>query len=303
MKNPLVSVRILTYNSSKYISDTLDSVYNQTYQNIELIISDDCSTDSTVEICKAWLENHAKRFANVKFLTTPVNTGVCANSKRSLEATTGDWIKGLGGDDCLCPEAIERFVKFVQKEKCQICVAKIGYIDEDGKPITIRHGVTHTSYLSYTKLSYKEQFNVCKLRVFVPGPSLFYSRKIYQITGGPDARYGTSDEWSFLYKVFKNGFKIYGFDDTLIFYRVRKSSITHGNNQNKIASYVKNNELFYKEVIRPDLVDNKEYLLLFHHLISRLQRNKSLKFLNLLDPFWYKYSFMYSFQSRFRKIE
>lgn len=301
MKKPLVSVRILTYNSSKYIIDTLESVYDQTYQNIELIISDDCSTDNTVEICNAWLVNHANRFAKVIFLTSPVNTGVCANSKRSLDASTGDWIKGLGGDDCLSPEAIERFVDYVHKENCQICAAKIGYINEDGTQITIWHGVTHASYLSYTKLSYKEQFNICKLKVFVPGPSLFYSRYIYKITGGPDAKYGTSDEWSFLYKVLKNGFKIYGVDDTLIYYRVRESSITHGVNQRQIASYIKYNDLFYREVIRPDLVSNKELLLLFHHLIARLQRHRILKFLNLFDPFWYKYSFRYSMQSRFRR--
>ncbi|MDR0890977.1 MAG: glycosyltransferase [Endomicrobium sp.] len=50
--NPLVSVCVITYNSSKYVLETLESIKTQTYQNIELIVSDDCSTDDTVEVCE-----------------------------------------------------------------------------------------------------------------------------------------------------------------------------------------------------------------------------------------------------------
>ena len=52
---PLVSVVVITYNSAKFVIETLESVKSQTYKNIELIISDDCSTDDTVERCRLWL--------------------------------------------------------------------------------------------------------------------------------------------------------------------------------------------------------------------------------------------------------
>jgi alpha-1,3-rhamnosyltransferase len=54
-QKPLVSVVIITYNSSKYVLETLESAKAQTYQNIELIVSDDCSTDDTVEKCREWI--------------------------------------------------------------------------------------------------------------------------------------------------------------------------------------------------------------------------------------------------------
>ncbi len=54
--NPLVSIIVITYNSSKYVLETLESAKAQTYQNIELIVSDDGSTDNTIEICKIWIE-------------------------------------------------------------------------------------------------------------------------------------------------------------------------------------------------------------------------------------------------------
>jgi len=149
---PLVSVRVLTYNSSKYIAETLDSVYRQTYDNIELVISDDCSKDDTVEICREWLDTHKSRFSQVVFLTSPVNTGVCANSKRSMDATTGEWIKGLGGDDLLIPNAIEDYLTFAVANNCDICASRMGYIDEYGNDFQVKHGVTHEKYMDYIKL-------------------------------------------------------------------------------------------------------------------------------------------------------
>lgn len=55
MYNPLVSVIVITYNSAKYVLETLESIRVQSYQNIELIISDDCSKDNTIDICRNWI--------------------------------------------------------------------------------------------------------------------------------------------------------------------------------------------------------------------------------------------------------
>jgi alpha-1,3-rhamnosyltransferase len=85
-EQPLVSVRVITYNSSKTVIETLDSIYNQTYPNIELIISDDCSKDDTVAICREWVNQHKERFARTEILTVPQNTGVSANINRSEKA-------------------------------------------------------------------------------------------------------------------------------------------------------------------------------------------------------------------------
>ena len=59
--NPLVSVVVITYNSCKYVRETLESAKMQTYRNIELIVTDDGSTDATVDICRKWLEANGDR--------------------------------------------------------------------------------------------------------------------------------------------------------------------------------------------------------------------------------------------------
>lgn len=58
--NPLISIVVITYNSAKYVKETLDSVLKQTYDNIELIISDDCSTDNTRTIITQWIDNNLR---------------------------------------------------------------------------------------------------------------------------------------------------------------------------------------------------------------------------------------------------
>lgn len=296
---PLVSVRILTYNSSKYIEETLDSVYHQTYNNIELIVSDDCSKDDTVRIVSEWIERHGGRFAKVVFLTSQVNTGVCANSRRSLEAVSGDWIKGLGGDDLLTPDAIEKYLLFVQENNCEICAARMGYINDNSQEIAIRHGTTHVNYMDYLSRSYKKQYRLCKQMIIVPGPVLFYSRKVLQTTGLPDGRFGAADEWSFLYKVLKGGFRIFGLDDVLVKYRVRDGSLTHLGQPNKSPYYRECNLMFLEQVIMPDLRRNREWLLLWHSSVQcKVWKDENKKLLNLIDPIWYANDAWYSIKAR-----
>jgi glycosyltransferase involved in cell wall biosynthesis len=111
----LVSVPVITYNSSKYVLETLESIKAQTYQNIELIISDDCSTDNTVEICRKWIEENKSRFVRTELITSDVNTGVSANGNRGRNACRGEWIKSIAGDDLLMPNCIESYVNYVKQ--------------------------------------------------------------------------------------------------------------------------------------------------------------------------------------------
>ena len=99
--NPLVSIIVITYNSSKYVLETLESAKAQTYQNIELIVSDDCSTDNTVEICHNWIEQNKERFVRTELITVEKNTGIAPNCNRGVKAAKGEWVKLIAGDDVL----------------------------------------------------------------------------------------------------------------------------------------------------------------------------------------------------------
>ena len=109
---PLVSIIVITYNSSKYLIETLESAKAQTYQNIELIISDDASQDDTVEICEKWIAVNGEQFVRTELVTATMNTGIAPNCNRGVNASKGEWVKLIAGDDILCDNCIESNVIF-----------------------------------------------------------------------------------------------------------------------------------------------------------------------------------------------
>ena len=114
METPLVTVSVITYNSSDTIIETLDSIYSQSYPRIELIVSDDCSTDDTIDICKRWLLIYGDRFESFRLLQSEKNTGVTANCNRAISGVQGEYLKLLAGDDLLVPEALVEYVNYIQ---------------------------------------------------------------------------------------------------------------------------------------------------------------------------------------------
>jgi len=111
---PLISVIISAFNSSPFIEETLDSVRNQTWAGLELIVSDDCSNDNTVDICRNWIRDHKSRFVRTELITSDQNTGVAGNANRGIRAAQGEWIKFLGADDTLKPTCIEDNMTWIE---------------------------------------------------------------------------------------------------------------------------------------------------------------------------------------------
>lgn len=113
MGKPLVTVSIITYNSSKTVLETLNSIYYQSYPRIELVISDDCSKDDTIDICNRWILEHYSRFESYKIIESDKNTGVTANCNRAINDTKGEFLKIVAADDLLLPEALTEYVDYM----------------------------------------------------------------------------------------------------------------------------------------------------------------------------------------------
>ncbi|CAG8871249.1 hypothetical protein PS627_04368 [Pseudomonas fluorescens] len=105
---PKVSVMIITYNQEHLIGETIDSVISQNYQNLEVVVADDASTDGTQAVIKAYQEKYPEL---VKPVLNPVNLGITGNSNAAFFACTGDLVAVLGGDDLFLPGKIASQVK------------------------------------------------------------------------------------------------------------------------------------------------------------------------------------------------
>lgn len=119
MFEPKVSILIPCYNQEDVITQTVLSALNQTYENIEVIVSDDASTDETPNLL---IELQKKFPDKLKILLNDTNVGVTQNHTRGLFECSGEFITFLDGDDIFLPEKIKKQVAFIQKRpSCTIC--------------------------------------------------------------------------------------------------------------------------------------------------------------------------------------
>jgi glycosyltransferase involved in cell wall biosynthesis len=111
MNEPLVSVLMTAYNREKYIAEAIESVLASTLKNFELIIVDDCSTDSTVEICRRYAKNDTR----IKIFVNESNLGQFLNRNKAAAYAKAEYIKYLDSDDLIFQDALEKMVFTMQK--------------------------------------------------------------------------------------------------------------------------------------------------------------------------------------------
>lgn len=129
----LVSIITPNYNCAKFISETIRSVQAQTYQNWELIIIDDCSTDNTLEVVKPFLE----RDTRVRYICNPVNSGAAITRNRGLREARGRWIAFLDSDDLWMSEKLEKQIEFMLKNNHAFSYHEYVEISEEGNELGV----------------------------------------------------------------------------------------------------------------------------------------------------------------------
>ena len=224
---PLVSVPVVTYNSAKYVLETLESIKAQTYQNIELIISDDCSSDNTVELCQKWVDLNKDRFVRTEIITSLVNTGVSANCNRSKNACQGEWIKGIAGDDLLMPDCVENLVNYVNEHPETICV--FGRIEAFGESEDRNKYFTEKVF-DYTFFDLDINGQLERL-VFgencVPASTCFSNPKRLQELGiTNDERIPLLEDWPKWINILKKGVRLQMVDKIVVKYRIHEGSLS-----------------------------------------------------------------------------
>jgi glycosyltransferase involved in cell wall biosynthesis len=117
----LVSIAMTTYNCEAFLGSAIKSILDQTYPNIEIIISDDASTDATVKIAQNIANQHPDK---IKILTSEKNQGANENWFKCTGACSGKYVLGLAGDDELLPNVIEDQIKILENDpNIAICYA------------------------------------------------------------------------------------------------------------------------------------------------------------------------------------
>lgn len=208
--NNLVSVIMPSYNTAKYIEASINSVIAQTYENWELIIVDDCSTDNTAEIIAGIHDDRIRYFRNDK------NSGAAISRNKALREAKGEWIAFLDSDDLWMPEKLEHQLRFMKEKHCTFsCAGRIN-IAEDGKELGQRE-------YSPRCVGIAGMYAYCwpaALTVMYHAPTVG-SVQIADLK--------KNNDYALWLKVIKKCKYCYYFDEVLGKYRVRKGSLSHGN--------------------------------------------------------------------------
>jgi glycosyltransferase involved in cell wall biosynthesis len=220
---PLVSVAVTTYNGERFLREQLDSIHNQTYNNIEVVVTDDCSIDGTTRI----LEQYKKRY-NLRFYVNERNLGYVRNFERAISLCQGKYIALADQDDTWFPEKIEKLVNAIGDYSLIFSDAIL--IDRDHKKISDSFKRTST-YLADTDTPFLQ---LCFHKCIYGCTMLFRGELLEHVLPIP---YGIRNhDWWLPIVAAKNGGVQY-LDKKLMFYR------QHDNN---ITPHIKNHKMSHK---------------------------------------------------------
>lgn len=215
--NELVSIITPCFNSSKYLKTAISSVQNQTYLNWELIIVDDSSTDTSVDIIKAFCKNDSR----IKLIELAVNSGSASTPRNvALKEAKGRYISFLDSDDLWSPTKLEEQLKIFRNENVALVYSNYSKIDEsgsnEGRIIIAPHWVNHK------RLFYGN--------VIACLTALYDTKKVGKVYF---ENVGHEDFVVWL-KILKQGYIAQNTNSLLAYYRVRSNSLS----SNKIKTIV-----------------------------------------------------------------
>lgn len=216
----MISIALATYNGEQYLREQLDSIYSQTIKDFEVIVTDDCSTDSTAAI----LEEYHQRFG-LTYIINSERLGFVRNFEKAISLCSGDYIALCDQDDIWLPDKLEVLLGNIKNHS--LCCSDACLIDSHGDLIT---GSVYThSGLTFYK---QKQFNYLIHDNFVMGCTMLFKKELLELIL-PFPVYTTyHDWWISIAASLKNG--ICFVDKPLIKYRF------HGENQSSTAMSVSN---------------------------------------------------------------
>ena len=203
----LVSIIMAAFNAEKTIECAVNSVLNQTFDDFELIIIDDCSTDKTAEI----VESFAEKDKRVRLLKNKENKGVSLTRKRGLEEAKGEWIAILDSDDAWAPEKLEKQIVLQKKTNAELLFTGSAFMDENGEKLDWQLHVP-------AEINYKMLLR----QNLISNSSSLVKRELYsQFFVVND---NIHEDYATWLSILKTGRIAYGIDEPLLIYRINKSS-------------------------------------------------------------------------------
>lgn len=223
MEQPLVSVIVVCYNAADYIVETLESIKEQTYKNLELIVSDDFSKDGTADIAKEWMKENGGAFVRTEVITVDHNTGVSANYNRAVRECRGEWIKNVDGDDLITANCIQDNLQYVfDHPECLWVFSQVQKFSSNGGDRVLQEFFFNEERKKIFSLDSFEQFKYLLVNNPLPSQSCFINARLLKENPYNESYRGLEDAPMWL-NLARKGIKAHYFDKCTALYRLSES--------------------------------------------------------------------------------
>lgn len=265
MNEPLISIVIISYNSEKYIVEALESARKQIYSNIELIISDDGSTDLTIQIIERWIYKNQARFFGVKLIKSDENTGITHNLNRGVMSAKGEYIKLIAADDILLENCATDLLDFVQKKNIPFCFSRVLPFS-NSKNNNIINDIVKKDEKNYDFFFNKSLANqyYALLKLTIPLSIIiggFYKKSVFEKIGYFDETYEMMEDYPFMISLSKLGYRFELLNKYTSKYRIRDTENSRDFKKSKrFVLHYHNLRDFRKTEIIPLMKKEKMYI-------------------------------------------
>lgn len=215
-----VSIVMPLYNCERYVSDSIESVLSQTYEEWELLIVDDCSSDGSYEIAKQYAVGDSR----IVVEKLSENSGAAVARNVAIEKARGRYIAFLDSDDLWTPEKLERQINFMKETGAALSFSDYCWIDEDGKSLQkIEYPFTAVDYSELLK----QNVIGCLTAVYDTGQVA----KCYF-----DESLQKHEDYLYWLRILKKTERAHRVPEPLAYYRIRQGSVS--SNKIRVAGYV-----------------------------------------------------------------
>ena len=282
---PLISVVILSYNNYRYFYEALDSLLQQDYPNIELILSNDGAADFDEQAIRQYLnQNKGSNVKNVIIRNNKQNLGTVKSINNAIKVAKGEYVNFFAADDAFYDtKVLSNFAHAFHNlpDDEYIVAAQLGmydiYLDK-----LIKLFVDKTTIKFLKNASPLEAFNEMSTRCLVAAASTCYKKELFEKYGYFDERYKLVEDWSSALRFSRLGIKFNYFD--FIAFKHRDGGISHGN----VHGEVKLNKSYEADILNIMKYEVKPYL----ELLSTKQKEK---FMAAYTDCKWRFAFRYKF--------
>lgn len=221
MTDGLVSIIMPSWNTGRFIAESIQCVVDQTYQNWELIIVDDCSTDNTDEVVAPFLAD-----PRIKYLHNEHNSGAALTRNYAMREAQGEWIAFLDSDDLWVSEKLEKQISFMRKGGYVLSYHDYEKIDEEDNPLNIH--VTGPEVVDRRRMYNYD---------YIGQLTMMYSAKHFGLIQIKDIK--KNNDYAIRLQLYRKdpGVEAHLLKENLAKYRIRKKSISHDKLSKKLKSH------------------------------------------------------------------